>query len=82
MDLTNTDATLLLGRLEGKVDTLIAMHSAQGQRIDTLEGRVAAGEVAIASLQARSTTNQSVYSNITAGLALFVAAISAYLGYK
>ncbi len=34
MDPTNTDTTLLLGRLEGKVDTLIAMHSAQGQRID------------------------------------------------
>nr|WP_250808779.1 hypothetical protein [Neorhizobium tomejilense] len=82
METASHDTLLLLGRVEGKVDTLINLHSAQAQRIDQLEGRVSAGEVAIASLQARSTSNQSFFTNLVAALALIVAAISAYLSYK
>lgn len=79
---TNTEALLLIGRVEGKVDTLISLVSQQSQRIDQLETRVSAGEVDIASLKAKSSTNQSIFSNITAILALIVSAISAYLSYK
>ncbi|MGO7451837.1 hypothetical protein ACCS81_07490 [Rhizobium ruizarguesonis] len=82
MEHMNTEALLLIGRVEGKVDTLISLSSAQSQRIDQLEGRMSAGEVDIASLKAKSTTNQSFITNITAILALIVAAISAYLSYK
>ncbi|MBY3320700.1 hypothetical protein ELH43_08670 [Rhizobium ruizarguesonis] len=82
MEHMNTEALLLIGRVEGKVDTLISLSSAQSQRIDQLEGRMSAGEVDIASLKAKSTTNQSFVTNITAILALIVAAISAYLSYK
>ncbi|SCW77016.1 hypothetical protein SAMN02927900_04751 [Rhizobium mongolense subsp. loessense] len=82
MEHMNTEALLLIGRVEGKVDTLISLASAQSQRIDTLEGRMSAGEVDIASLKAKASTNQSFITNITAILALIVAAISAYLSYK
>ncbi len=79
---TNTEALLLIGRVEGKVDTLISLTSAQSQRIDQLEGRMSSGEVEIASLKARGATNQTLTTNLTAFLALIVSAITAYLSYK
>ena len=82
MENMNTEALLLIGRVEGKVDTLISLSSAQSQRIDQLEGRMSSGEVEIASLKAKASTNQSFITNVTAILALIVAAISAYLSYK
>jgi len=78
----NTEVVLLIGKVEGKVDTLISLNSATAARVDQLEQRVSAGEVEIASLKAKATTNQSVITNITAFLALIVAAISAYVSYK
>lgn len=79
---TNTEALLLIGRVEGKVDTLISLSSAQAQRIDNLETRLSAGEVDIASLKAKATSSQSFLSNLTAIMALIVSGISAYLSYK
>lgn len=82
MESMNTEALLLIGRVEGKVDTLISLNSATAQRVDQLEGRMSAGEVEIASLKVKASTNQTLITNITAFLALIVAAISAYLSYK
>lgn len=78
----STEALLLIGRVEGKVDTLISLSSHQSQRIDQLEGRMSAGEVDIASLKATSSTNQTFLTTLIAIFSLIVAAISAYLSYK
>lgn len=77
-----SDTLLMLGRLEGKVDTLINLSSAQSQRIDALEQRTSKVEVDIASMRSSKSTNQSVFTNIMAMLAIIVAAITAYVSYK
>ncbi|MFK3848044.1 hypothetical protein ACI2J5_00900 [Agrobacterium pusense] len=82
METNSTEALLLIGRVEGKVDTLISLSSQQSQRIDQLEGRMSAGEVDIASLKATSSTNQTFLTTLIAIFSLIVAAISAYLSYK
>lgn len=82
METISTEALLLIGRVEGKVDTLISLSSQQSQRIDQLEGRMSAGEVDIASLKATSSTSQTFLTTLIAIFSLIVAAISAYLSYK
>lgn len=75
-------ALILIGRVEGKVDTLINLHSAQSARIDALETRQSRTEVDVASLSASKSNSQSWLSNVMSALAVIVAAIAAYVSYK
>lgn len=81
-----SEALIMMGRVEGKVDTLISMQSATATRVDGVEQRLNGVEVDVATLrtsvETSKTNNQSYFSNITAALAILIAAVGAYLGYK
>lgn len=83
---SNSEALVMMGRVEGKVDTLITMQSAVNARVDALEVRVSKGEVAMASLsssiEASSKTNQSIFSNVASVIATVIAVITAYMSLK
>ena len=76
----------MMGRVEGKVDTLISMQSAVAARVDGLEVRMTKGEVDIATLrttvETSKNTNQSTFANATAIIATIIAAVSTYLSYR
>ncbi|GEM_PF-3223710 len=82
----NSEALVMMGRVEGKVDTLITMQSAVNARVDALEVRVSKGEVAMASLsssiEASSKTNQSIFSNVVSVIATAIAVATAYMSLK
>lgn len=78
----NTEALLIIGRVEGKVDTLISLSSAQSQRIDNLEARQAQTEVDVATLKTQNTEKRSYLATVIATFSVIVSAISAYVSYK
>lgn len=70
------EIALLIGRVEGKVDTLVHLSTATSQRIDNLERRLVSVETKTASLAATNTSGKTWASNLIAiGAAL--AAIAA-----
>lgn len=83
---STSEALIMMGRVEGKVDTLISMQSATATRVDGVEERLNKVEVDVATLRTSVETtknhSQSYFSNFTAVIAIIVAAIAAYLGYK
>lgn len=85
-NVSTAEALIMMGRVEGKVDTLIAMQSATAARVDGVEERMNKVEVDVATLRTSVETtkshSQSSFSNITAALAIIVASVAAYLGYK
>lgn len=82
MDGHTDNHLLLLGRVEGKVDTLIHLQTVQSQRIDNIEVRMAQSEVDIITLKASSSTKQSILTNVVAVAALAVSVVAAYFGWK
>lgn len=48
----HNDTLVALGRLEGKLDVLVTMHSQQATRIESLEGRTNKIEIDIAGISA------------------------------
>lgn len=63
---------LFLGRLEGKVDTLVNLHTTQAARIDAVEARMNAAEQRIVALESSSGTGRVWLTNILSGLAFLV----------
>jgi hypothetical protein len=79
---SNHDLYLLLGRLDGKVDTLVTLHSATQQRLDAIEQRLGHVEQDTASLKSSGTSSKTWTSNIMSVVAVIIAAIGTYIGFK
>lgn len=62
------DLILMIGRMEGKLDALVQLSSAQGQRLDQLEQRLAAAERALASMTGTSASARLWLANLIAAL--------------
>lgn len=73
---------LLIGRIEGKVDTIIHFQGTHGSRIDALEQRTAALEQRQAASEAANTSSKGWLANLLSVGALVISAISAYFGIK
>lgn len=67
----NNDTLVALGRLEGKLDVLVTMHSHQSVRIDGLEARTNKVEVDLAGIAATRAQGRDW---IATGIALVAAA--------
>lgn len=78
----NTEALLMIGRVEGKVDSLISLVSTQSQRIDGLEKRQTQTEVDVATLKTQNTEKRSFVASVIAIFSVIISAISAYVSYK
>ena len=72
------EIALLIGRVEGKVDTLVQLSTATSQRIDNLESRLVSVEQRTASLAATNSNGKTWVSNLIA-LGAALAAIAALL---
>lgn len=68
-----------LGRLEGKLDMLLAQGTAQGRRIEMLEGKVATLEGAARA--AGNVTSKWVTSVLAAG-AIFISILNYIAGHS
>lgn len=62
------DLILMIGRMEGKLDALVQLSTAQGQRLDQLEQRLAAAERALASITGTSDSGRAWIANLIAAL--------------
>ena len=78
----NTEALLMIGRVEGKVDSLISLVSTQSQRIDDIEKRQTQAEVEIATIKTQNSEKQSLAATALSVLSVAIAAISAYFTHK
>lgn len=78
----STEALLMIGRVEGKVDSLISLVSTQSQRIDGLEKRQTQTEVDVATLKTQNSEKRSFVASVIAIFSVIVSAISAYVSYK
>ena len=78
----NTEALLMIGRVEGKVDSLISLVSTQSQRIDGLEKRQTQTEVDVVTLKTQNSEKRSFVASVIAIFSVIVSAISAYVSYK
>ncbi len=72
---------LLLGRLEGKVDTIITGQSAHGSRLDRLEARQAEHDVWRAGIDAKVSSNKGWWSMLLTIGALALSAFSTLKGF-
>ncbi|CAB4139577.1 hypothetical protein UFOVP347_39 [uncultured Caudovirales phage] len=72
------DLALLLGRVEGKVDTLVHLSTQTSQRVEALETRVGKLEQAAAAVRAAKTSGKEWLTNLMAVAALCVSAVTAY----
>jgi len=79
---SNHDIYLMLGKLEGKVDTLVQLHNTTQSRHDQIEARLATAEQAIASSNGQGVSTKTWLANAYATLALILSAVGAYLGWK
>lgn len=73
---------LLIGRIEGKVDTLVHMQGTTSQRIDNMENRLAKMEQEMAASSASGSSSKVWLSNIISVVAVGISAIAAYVGMK
>lgn len=80
----NNETLVMMGRLEGKVDTLITMQASVSSRVDTLEERMTKGEVDVAALRSSITSKSSTSHNFLnfflSIVATIIAALSAFYG--
>lgn len=73
---------MLIGRMEGKLDTLVTLQTAQNERISVLETRTGAVETRVTVLEASETSNKSRWATIgAAGVAVMSALASLFGGY-
>jgi hypothetical protein len=78
----DNDLMLLIGRVEGKVDTLVHLQSTAISRIEALEQRQNTTETKVAGIEARGEGSKTWLSNSLAILALFVSTVATYFGMK
>lgn len=71
----------LLGRIDGKVDTILAMQAAHGGRLDNLEKRMGATEISQAASDARGTTSKDGRSLVIAVIAIALSALGVLKSY-
>lgn len=82
MDQGQAELVLLLGRLEGKVDTLVSLQTSQGERLTNVENRVSAVETKVTIIESKQSTNSSWWATIGAAVvAVLSAAASLFGGY-
>lgn len=70
------NVVLLIGRVEGKVDTLVHMFGATAQRLDAMELRLAEVEQQIAAASASDNSTKTWVVNVIALLAVAAAFLS------
>lgn len=70
---------LLLGKLDGKLDSLMTAATATSARVDDVEKRVLETEKSITTIKARHTYGKSWLSTIISVAALGVAVVSNFL---
>jgi hypothetical protein len=72
----NSDLILLIGRIEGKVDTLVSMQASTTQRVDQIETRTSQLEQKMAAATASGTSTSAwIGSLISVGAVLIALAI-------
>lgn len=75
----DSDLYLMLGRLDGKMDALAAMHSTAIARIDGIEKRVGQNEQEVASIKAKGVHGRAWLSTAISIGAVLLSAIGLYL---
>lgn len=70
---------LLIGRVEGKVDTLVHLTSATAQRIDAIETRLTQTEQKVASLAASGASSKTWVANLISVAAALAAAVALFV---
>jgi hypothetical protein len=78
----DNDLVLLIGRIEGKVDTLVHLQGATAQRLDSVEQRTASVEQKVAAITASGSNSKTWLTQLASFSALAVAAVGAYFGFK
>jgi len=72
----NSDLILLIGRVEGKVDTLVSMQASTTQRVDQIEARTSQLEQKMAATTATGTSASAwITSLISVGAVIVALAI-------
>lgn len=79
MDRDN-DLYLLLGRLDGKMDALAAMHGTAINRLDQLETRMGATEQDVATIKATANHGRQWIATGISIVAVAVSAVAIYFG--
>lgn len=78
----DSELVLLIGRIEGKVDTLVHMQGATSQRIDAIEQRTATVEQKIVALSTTGATSKTWLSTLISIASFAVSALAVYFGTK
>jgi hypothetical protein len=79
---SNHDIYLMLGKLEGKVDTLVQLQTTSQTHLDAIEARLDTAEQTLAVHNGQVVSNKVWLSNLYSTLALLLSAVGAYLGWK
>lgn len=74
------DLYMMLGRMDGKIDSLMAMNSNQSKVLDDHAGRINALETEVASVKASSTTGKHWLGTAIAILALLLTLFTSIQG--
>lgn len=70
----NDEHTLLLGEIKGKLDTLIGSHAEQGEKLDSINGR-------LHRVESRAATHGAVFGGVASvGIALIIEKLKRGIG--
>ena len=71
---------MLIGRMEGKLDTLVTLQTTQNERIGSLENRAAHVETRVTVLETTGSSNRSWWATMGAALVAVVASLASLFG--
>lgn len=71
---------MLIGRMEGKLDTLVALQATQNERIANLETRTGAVETRVTVIETTTGSNRNWWATMAAALIAVVSASASLFG--
>ena len=77
---TTNNVLLLLGRLDGKMDTVLAQMNAQTQRIDGVEAKVSTQDVRLTILETNQSNSKATKAAIFAMVLAVLSSIASLFG--
>lgn len=80
MESEDKDVLLLLGRLDGKVDTILNQQASHADTLASVQARLTNVERDTAILQAQANSNKSWFTSIGSGLASIAALVLSVWG--